>query len=411
MYSDATCTVSNPFVPFAYSFLLFMHFICLILSFQILASKVCSSAQNRIQSESLVTSLFAFFGDIFGILICVCGLLLSLKATSGNSNLDYMLIGMSGMLSMLWGAANFFCCFNICLVWIKLAVLGVSLGKRGRYVLIAFGLSYIFFCALFFLIATQSFVQVIIGLGCIYELCLSILFVKAAQILSTKLKQVAAGVPEPVPIVQNQNSLSNIVEEKNQGSGFFLIKSKTSVLVEVQPKDAPVRIEQVQNKYAPSSKKSNWGWWTGKSGIASFSGADYSMAVQANATDTGSDKLAGGKNNEPVQSVPPPQIQLRDKIRRHLTRPAVDRQPTTFLQRNLQQIERVQKLSKWLSRFTFLFSISAGLLAISYTNPQFGPLPGLCVLGELVSSLLARATIVEYLRGSNSSVTGILSAA
>jgi len=382
MYHGEACSLSSPFVTFGYSFLLVVHLICFTLSLKcfFLKFETYKSKKNN-QFTSLTTSCFALLGDISGVCISICGILQSLF--SGDQNLESTLTGFSAMGLGLFDVCSY---LNVCLVWFALTFVGDSFGKRGKIILIGLILASVIVLGLTFILTAKSLVEIFTVLGSISNLIYSILFVIASRLLSTKLTQIAATIPQEIPTPQTKKSIK-VAENKIQGRDFFHIKSKSSVVLEVQPKIASPLVG-VKKNYAPSpGVSSNFARW--------------SMAVHRSTSATANKDEIDRSENESrpfYRAFFPHQIQM---ARNPPAKPEVNTEQTSFQERNLQQIQRVQKCSRWLSRILFVCSVATAILAPVYSNSTVGALPCFCLFVSLFCSLLARATIVQYLRGSH----------
>jgi len=383
MYHGEDCTLSSPFVTIGYSFLLVVHLICFTLSLKcfFLKFQAYKSKKNN-QLTSLTTSFFALLGDISGGCISTCGILQSLF--SGDQNLESTLTGFSAMGLGLFDICSY---MNACLVWFALAFVGTSFGKRGKVILIGLILSSVIVLGLTFILTAKSLVQIFTALGSISNLICSILFVIASRLLSTKLTEIAASIPQEIPAPQNEKSAIKVTKNKIQRRDFFYIKRKSSFVSEVKQKMAKPFV--VVKKNCVPGVSSNF--------------ARLSMAVHRSTSATANkDEIDRGENRPFYRAFFPHHIQM---ARNRSAKPNANTEPTSFQQRNLQQIQDVQKCSRWLSRILFVCAVATAILAPVYSNSKVGALPCFCLFVSLFSSLLARATIVHYLRGSHRSAT------
>jgi len=394
MYHGDNCSLSSPLVTFGYSLLLLVHFIGFTFSVRCFLWKLQAYISRRNNHfTSLATILFALLGDMSGVVICTCGALRSLFV--GDQNLESTLLGIS---AIVLGVVDFFCCLNVCLVWITLAVVGASFGKRGRNLLLGLCISYVLLFVLTLLVTAHSLVGVFIGLGSLYDIVFALVFVKASQLLSAKLTQVAASIPQQILTPQKNDYAKINAEIKNQAKGFFHLQSKTSSVLQVQPKGVSLRVVGAKKKYLPS--------------FVSASLASWSMAVHQSSSTTVKQEETEEKktdNESLCHMLFSRLIQIANSIIQKPSKPNLNIGPASFLERNYQLIQRVKKCSKWLSRFSFVCSIASAILAPVCTSPNVGALPCICLFVSLFANLLARATIVEYMWGSHRSATGFLS--
>jgi len=384
---------SNGFVTATYAALLFLNFVSLFLSLRNYLSKLKTIFSNNKQWVAFITSGCALGGDVAGIFLCLSQLLLSVRG--GSQTIEILLVKL---FSLSWGLCTFFTSFNVCVVWIKLAVVGASFGKRGRNALIGIFVSYVLCLALVIVISARTALSMLMILAAIYGLLLTFMFMKGSQLLSVKLSQVY--------VESNQNSPTNVIKDElkirpqkgkiisHQKVSFFHIKSQTSCSVIVQPKLAEIKHS------APIYSEE----------------FDLPSVIESAISNCAVVDITEGKNEIDAEQRLQTKTSLHlkkeipvDRSNRQPIEPAKVSEGNSTFEKNLRQIQRVRKCSKVLMVLHLLYSLGSAMLAATITNTQLGALPCTLILFTFLCNVLVRVTIVEYLYGSNRSVTRFLS--